>query len=282
MTTTKNLLATSLGALLALAASAANATAEYKVWHYVSPDTLLDVQPGDITAGNVKLTPPAFACGIRFNMPAYWDWSDTTGNGNFNKDVFVWIPKAGCPYPNDIVVEYTDHSQTFAYKVGNEYRSIFTNYGKNWVNAQGKVPPCNCIPNFPYKISAAKWESLAPDFDRLKADVRNPAQPARAQILARTMLATLSSLATEAAGRVELRRRTPLSDREAAVRALEDGALRKLATAQAHMNTAFNRLSAGIYDEETHTEVDLGRENSIDAGKEFEEALDLIAPTSGD
>jgi hypothetical protein len=279
---TKNLLAASLGTLLSLAATGANAMAEYKVWHYVSPDTLLDVAPGDITLGNSKLTPPAFACGMRINLPAYWDWSDTSGNGNFSKDVFVWIPKAGCPYPNDIVVEYTDHSQTFSYKVGNEYRSIFTNYGKNWVNAQGKVPSCGCVPNFPYKISGAKWASLDPDFDRLKADLRNPAQPTRALVETRTLLATLSSLATEAAGRVELRRRTNLPDREAAVRSLEDAALRKLAVAQAHMNTAMDRLSAGLFDDETHTEVDLGRENSIDAGKEFDEALDLIAPQAGE
>ena len=280
--TTKNLLATTLGAMLALAATGASAMAEYKLWHYVSPDTLGDLQPGDITDGSDdKLTPPGFACGLRFNMPAYWDWSDTAGNGNFNKDVIVWFPKAGCPETTDFHIEYTDGTGSFPYVVGNEYRAIFTNYGKSWVNAQGKVPPCNCIPNFPYKISGAKWAALVPDIDRLKRDVRNPAQPTRALVQARTILATLDGLATEAAGRIELRRRTPLSDREAAVRALEDAALRSIAKAQAHMNTALDRLSAGIYDDETHTEVDLGRENSIDAGEEFEEALDLIAPTRG-
>jgi hypothetical protein len=282
MFATKNLIATSLGALLALAATGASAMAEYKVWHYVSPDTIMDVQPGDISLGNSVLEPPTFACGMRINLPAYWDWSDTSGNGNFSKDVFVWIPKAGCPYTNDIVVEYTDHSQTFSYKVGNEYRSIFTNYGKNWVNAQGKVPSCGCVPNFPYKISGAKWASIEPDFDRLKADLRNPAQPTRTLVEARTLLATIDALAAETATRIELRRRTSLPDREAAVRALEDRASRKLAVARSHMNTALGRLSAGLFDDETHTEIDLGRENSIDAGKEFDEALDLIAPTRGD
>ena len=71
--------------------------ADYRVWYF--DDNFNTYNEGDVTDGLTKLIPPAWACGILFYDPSYYRWVNSNGNnigdGNFNKDVRVWLGQAG-------------------------------------------------------------------------------------------------------------------------------------------------------------------------------------------
>lgn len=277
-------LKSALSSLLALglAGVACTASAEYKVWYNDNVNGFYNY--GDIAAGNTKLIPPSYACALRFTMPSYYRWVGTPPYvaGDFYKDVHVWIPKPGCPY-NTIRVEYRDQSQLFSppANVDLGWLGISTNYAVHWVNAQGKIPACNCIPNFPIKSNAAQWAALPLAFDDIKAQLRDPNQQTAAAVAIRTLRTEVDRLGAELDARIAERRRTRLPDRETSVRSLEDAASRHMATASVHLDNALALLSAGNPGG-THTEVDIGRENTVEANQEADLIFDLVMPQRGE
>ena len=76
----------------------AQASAHHRVWYF--DDNFNTYNAGDVTDGWTKLVPPAWACGILFYDPSYYRWVNSDGvtidDGNFNKNVRVWMGKPGC------------------------------------------------------------------------------------------------------------------------------------------------------------------------------------------
>lgn len=269
---------------LGLAGAACTASAEYKVWY--NDNVYGTFNYGDIAAGNTKLIPPSYACALRFvdPDPGNYRWVGTPPyvSGTFNKSVHVWFPKPGCPY-NQIRVEYQDGSHVFA-QPGNVdlgWLGISTSKAVHWVTSQGKIPSCGCIPNFPIKTNAAQWAALPLAFDDIKAMLRNPNQQTAAAIAIRTLRTEVDRLGAELDARIAERRRTRLPDRETSVRSLEDAASRHMAEASVHLDNALALLSAGNPGG-THTEVDIGRENTVEANQEADLIFDLVMPQRGE
>lgn len=275
----KSIFASAVGLGLALTSLAASA--EYKVWYDDNINGFYEY--GAISAGNTKLVPPAWACGMRFTNPDYYRWVGDIPyvSGDFTRNVHVWIPKPGCPQPAQILIEYQDHSRTFSPAPNTHYFGITTHAAANWINAQGKIPACNCLPNFDYKVASPSWKVLPLSFDDVKAQVLDPNRRSTAHIALRALRNEVDRLGTELEGQIALRRRTNLPDREASVRALEDGAARHIALATIHLDNAMMQLSAGNHGG-THTEIDVGRENTVEAMEEAEAALDIVMPQRGE
>jgi len=161
-------------ATILLSGIAGHAAADLDVWYQ---DYNNNFQYGDIADGNTVLTPPSYACARRFTWASYYRWmgySDELygeiSSGNFNKDVMVWIPKAGCPYTNEIVVEYTDGSHTFDPPLGRCYLEIHTDYGSQWVDENGESPSCaNCVGPQQFQVEQRDWDELVGTIVGLKA-----------------------------------------------------------------------------------------------------------------
>ena len=133
-------------AVVAGFSSTAHAMADYRVWYF--DDNFDTFNEGDVTDGYTKLIPPAWACGILFYDPSYYRWVNSNGNnigdGNFNKDVRVWLGKPGCS--ESLGIEYSDDSQSFPHVVGGSYMEISTHYGFSWINDDGGWPFCDdCV-----------------------------------------------------------------------------------------------------------------------------------------
>lgn len=275
------ILSSSIALLLMAMGTAHAGNADYRVWYF---DDNGFHQEGDISTGpGASLLQPAWACGRRFTSPDYYRWVDEYGNtmssANFNKDVHVWLPGPGCPY-NTVTIEYRDHSQTFPHQPGASYMEISTSSGGGWINAQGKIPACNCLPDFPIKFNA-NW-SLVPSISvSLRADLADPRRQSVIQPALRDLQTRIGDLAASLADRVALRRRTLLDDREASVRALEDSALNALALASRDAaqctSAAANRQYATAY-------VACGRAeaNVVTASTLADAIEEAIAPRAGE
>ena len=275
------ILSSSLALLMMAIGTAQAGNADYRVWYF---DDNGFHQEGDISAGpGASLVRPAWACGRRFTSPDYYRWVDEYGNtmssANFSKDVHVWLPGAGCPY-NALTIEYRDHSQTFPHQLGAGYMEISTSSGGGWIDAQGKIPACNCLPDFPIKFHA-NW-SLVPSISvSLRADLADPRRQSVILPALRDLQTRVGDLAASLADRVALRRRTLLDGREASVRALEDAAQDALASASRDAasctSAAANRQYATAY-------LACGRaEANVATASTLADAIqDSIAPQPGE
>jgi hypothetical protein len=216
--------ALSLGLTLAACASTANA-ADFRVWYY-DADPIAPHQPGDISyEPGPALVKPDWACGLRINDPSYYRWVREfpfaqLPSADLYQDLHIWLPGKGCPY-NAVTIQYRDGSQTFAYPGSRDYMEITGYYGSNWINAQGKIPACNCLPNFPYKISSNDWHVVPNAFADLKRALREPRLHSQAIVIADDLQRRIDALAAELTDRVALRQRFDLGDREAAQRGME-------------------------------------------------------------
>lgn len=249
--------------LLAVLPVSASASAHYRVWYF---DTNFGIfQEGDISDGSTKLNPPGYACGMRFNDPAYYRWINSTGSniadGNFNKDVVVWFPKPGCPQTSDVLIEYTDGSVTFPHQLGGSYMEITTNYGVRWVDEDGEVPSCNCTgpSNFKYFMPYDTGTRLDGIFTLKTALLLPDLQPYTVGNIV-ALEDDLETLATELQKQVKERRRSDLGDLEASVRSLEDNARRRLAEAAEDLEACRAEASQTSF-VEAYVNCDLGAEN---------------------
>src|ERR1043166_7862273 len=125
---------------LLVSSNRAFASGNYRIWYYGYDEW--DAY-GDVSVGDDKYTPPAWACSIKFYGPYYYDWVENTGgsNGsdNFDHDVRVYLPRPGCPDQEIIVM---DGNTEIPYELGSPYLDIFTDYGFSWLDANGSNHAC--------------------------------------------------------------------------------------------------------------------------------------------
>jgi hypothetical protein len=224
-----------IGNLLAVAAvavfsTAAHASAAYRVWYF--DDNFDTFDAGDVTDGLTTLVPPAWACGIVFDDPSYYRWVDSygvnVGDGNFNKDVRVWLGKPGCS--ESLNIEYADNSQSFPHVAGGSYMEITTNYGLHWIDNNGSYPSCvGCVgPDqivyFPDDIDWA--QIIVSTFKTVDASLVDSRLRSRAVDAVNRLSKQVAALLPALQEQVTKRRRAHLlGDLEGSVRPLEDAAI---------------------------------------------------------
>jgi hypothetical protein len=145
--------------------------ADYTVWY--DNDTKQEHQ---LYSGNTLLTPPLWACGLKFTNPSYYSHLDnyygTLESADFYKDVYVWVAKPGCPATNESFIEYVDGSDSFPPIIGATGIQIFTNYGAKWVDENGSWPYycAACIPKPKLTIEQQHpWETGFAEIATLKS-----------------------------------------------------------------------------------------------------------------
>jgi hypothetical protein len=250
----RSLIRIGLLALIAVAgvSTTAHAAAEYRVWYF--DDNFNTYNAGDVTDGWTKLVPPAWACGILFYDPSYYRWVNSDGNtiadGNFNKNVRVWMGKPGCS--EGLGVEYSDNSQSFPHEIGGSYMEINTNYGFSWVDDNGEFPTCgDCVgpDDITYFRDHVDWAHLvASEFTTVKPsllDIRLRSRSIKAiDQLGQHVAALLPALRAQVANR---RKFHLLADLEPPVRALEDAALANLYDASRLMSSCLTQAKLGRF-----------------------------------
>ncbi len=150
--------------IMALSAYSSASMADYTVW-YDGDIGGPTYQEHQLYNGNTLLIPPAWACGRKFSTPSYYRHLDayynTFGSADFWKDIYVWIPKPGCPHASESVIEYTDGSQTFSPPIGAAAIEITTNYSSQWVDGEGRWPYCaNCSAASDFTVKEREWEMI--------------------------------------------------------------------------------------------------------------------------
>ena len=232
--------------------TAAHASADYRVWYF--DDNFNTYNAGDVTDGWTKLVPPDWACGILFYDPSYYRWVNSDGNniddGNFNKDVRVWMGKPGCS--ESLGIEYSDNSQSFPHESGGSYMEISTNYGFSWINDEGGWPSCGAcvgpdeLTYFPDRIDwahivASEFKTVRPSL--LDSRLRSHSVKAIGQ-LGQHVAALLPALRAQVISRRTARF---LADLEKPVRALEDAALSNLDYAARSVSSCLSQAQLGRF-----------------------------------
>ncbi len=280
------LIRSSLSLALALACAAGTASAaDFRVWYY-DGDPIAPHQAGDVSYGpGPALVKPNWACGLRINNPSYYRWVREVPfaqlpSADLYKDLHIWLPGAGCPYSN-VTIEYRDGSQIFPYPGSRDYMEITGYYGKQWINAQGKVPPCNCLPNFPYKVSSNAWHVVPNAFADLKSALTDPRRQRQSAAIVTDLRQRVDALTAELADRIALRQRNNLGDREASQRDMEMQSLDLFAGVKHSLlgcHQAIHRLSyEGAYPECDAAGEDFDHGNAL-----LDLAYDALQPQAGE
>jgi hypothetical protein len=229
-----------LVAALVLSSSSAFAMAHYRVWYF--DDVYESFNEGDVSDGTTKLTPTSWACGLKFDNPSYYRWvngyGSTMSSGNLSKDVYVWMPLPGCP-ENEPLIEYHDGSHTFAHPPGASYMEISTHDGVYWIDEDGGWPschPCNAFDDFQYVFNPIDWDIFENSVATLKTLLLNTRGQTRLAAPIAQARSSVSHLTVTFTATIQARRRTPLADREATVRSLEDAAARLLVSAEQRLS----------------------------------------------
>ena len=155
-----------ISGFLALIAYSTTSFADYTVWYDSETH-----QEHQLYNGSTLLTPPSWACARKFSMPSYYRHLNneygTLDSADFEKDVYVWIPKPGCPYTSEAVVAYDDGSQSFPPPVGAIAIEISTNYSSRWIDENGAWPYCN---DCSYGSDLAIYKPF-PKWDKIVAEI---------------------------------------------------------------------------------------------------------------
>ena len=272
----------SAGFVLASFAGVSNA-ADYRVWYADSMGTHL---PGDVSLGSdPALVKPGWACGLRINDPSYFRWVRQfpfaqAPSADLFQDLHVWLPGPGCPY-NTVTIQYRDGSQTFPYPGSRDYMEITGYYGNNWINDQGKVPSCNCLPNFPYKISSNSWHIVPNLFADLKKSLRDPRLQRQSGVIAAELQRRVNTLSAELADRVALRQRSPLGDMESTQHGMEMQSLDIVAAVKYSLLGCTQALQRASYDG-AYPECDAAGEEFDHGSTLIDLAFDALQPRSGE
>lgn len=245
------LLARTVATLAVLGAGLAAPTAhaaDYRLW-FDNADAPIGVVPGDITAGNGKLQPPAWGCGLRVLMPTNFRFQGEFFNdieaGDLDNDVILWT--AACGGTRGMhKVPYGTGLQAVT-PPGVHRLEVSGSYGSYWVNKDGARPSCNgCAFPGGFKTLAGHihWvvasSVLQTARDAIVEGRTRVAQPRLVDALARVV-----SLHQRTASAVTDRRRTPFADFEPLIRSLEDRAMASLQTAQTLADACQRNWQAG-------------------------------------
>lgn len=236
--------------LAALASTPARASSmvQYKIWYF--DDNFDWFEEGDVSVGNVKLDPPAWACAIRFYDPSYYQFVDTYENmiesADFFQDVRVYLPNPGCP-ESEVVIKLVDGT-LIPYEIGASYLEISTFGAFNWLDADGSNHACGfaCVgaDSLTYFPADHEIVGLRSSIDSVQGTLFVP----WLQTVVPTSIAALydrtRQLENETRKQVSARRRYDLGERESSVRALEDAAIRKLVEAGRKLEES-GRLALG-------------------------------------
>ncbi len=167
----KKLLVAITPMFLALSTYSTTSLADYYVWYDNE-----NRQEQQLYSGNTLLEAPDWACARKFTMPSYYRHLDTYHNtlnsADFWKDIYVWIPKPGCPYTSEAFIEYTDSSQSFTPPIGAIGIEISTNYSSRWVDENGGWPHCNdCQGSLDFTDSNHGWGQIFSELVILKSAI---------------------------------------------------------------------------------------------------------------
>lgn len=221
---------------LVAAAGVASAASSYKVWFDIA-NAPLGVQVGDITLGNAKYVPPAWACGRRIVDPDTYAWRGQTGSviddGNFTESVNVWMGLPGCGKP--LAVAKVSNGSVYTPPEGRHYMQIYGATASLWIDKNGTWPSCmGCVVPGGFKALSADldWDAAAMVLGAAQEGVLGGSAGAlQARLRLDDAAQRIQSLASRAAQAVTERRRASFGTLETSVRALEDAALAALAQA---------------------------------------------------
>jgi hypothetical protein len=273
----KSTLASLVGALLL--SFAATASAEYEAWYVEDTDNHGHLY-GQVSVNHSTMTPPSWACGLRFKNPQYLIWNfpyDNPEGIDLDENLFIWIdnPGANCPH-NDLLIEYTDQSQQFPHQLGASNAEIWTDYAASWVDADGKTKFI-CCKGFNFKITAATWNFTPLRLGQLKALLADPRQQHDAYRLALDIQTDIAALTAELADQIALRRRTPAADSEISISQLEDAASNELAVAARQLAASASQAGAGRY-ADAYRSADLSAQALESANLLIDTAQNMIDP----
>jgi hypothetical protein len=234
--------------------------------------TTLDENFGKTWANGVAVTPPDYACGRRVQDVGLLTWI-AFGGAKVGKNPYVtidvWLPRPNCTNKTQIIVEKNGDGADYQPPNPNtfplEYVELETYGSSRWIDKDGKVKPLN-IPQLPYTIKQAQWAGMPAQLGALKAQIIDPATQSRAYFVAQQRAAEVNELAGDLDGRIALRRRTSLPDRESALRQAEDAASMQVATAATQLAVAARYAQSARYAEAyVATDVAAAAMNQADA-----------------
>ena len=233
---------------LALTTAAAAGATDFKYWDL---DDNGFFQAADLSLGNAKITPPAWACGRRFFSGAGITWTGETEDVILHQDignavnVYVNRPAAGSgPRPR---VENHPAMTEIAKQIGTHYLRIEPSNGGHWFDRFGKWPACNhcALPGgFTTLVDDKRWVALDKTFQaQLERAGKNTDHPD--WIVIESMSPPTGRLQQSVAAEVSRRRLTLLGSIESSVRELEDLALSSMNQAQTQLEACRVAQAAG-------------------------------------
>ena len=226
---------------LIAACGAALASQDYKLW-IDTANAPLGVQVGDITIGNSKYTPPAWACGRRIVNPDNYAFRGQYGSivqnaqgedqaADLNGDVHLWMNRCGKSVSVEKVV-----GGSIATPNGTHFAEIDGATGSYWVDANGDNHHCgvDCVAPVGFKTLtlAPAWHAAALVLDAAREGVLGGSAGAvKARLRLDDSMQRIQALQQRAVLAVVERRRISFGSLEMPVRSAEDIALAALAQA---------------------------------------------------
>lgn len=244
--------------------------------------TVLDENFGKTWANGVAVTPPDYACGRRVYDAGLLTWmsfNDTKKALHPDVTVDIWLPRPNCSNKTQIIVEKngegTDYlppnPQTFPL----EFVELETWGSSRWIDRYGNIKPMT-VPQLPYTIKLAQWAGMPAQINALKAQIIDPDTQSRAYFIAQQQETEVRGLASDLAGRVALRRRSAMPDRETALRQAEDAAAARLSTVATQLAVAARYAQSARY-AEAYVGADLAGAAMIEAQAYVTEAEELVS-----
>lgn len=230
-----------IAAALSSACGAALAGQDYKLWVDIA-NAPLGVQVGDITIGNSKYTPPAWACGRRIANPDHYAFRGQYGSivqnaqgvnqaGDLNGDVHLWMNRCGKSVSVERVV-----GGEIATPIGTHFAEIDGASGSYWVDGNGDNHHCGaaCVAPVGFKTltMAPDWHAATLVLDAaLEGVLGGSAGAPKARLRLDDAMQRIQALQQRTTQAVVERRRINFSSLEMPVRAAEDIALAALGQA---------------------------------------------------
>lgn len=233
--------------------------ADYTIWY--DNDTKQEHQ---LYAGNTLLTPPEWACGVKFTLPSYYRHLDnyygTLDSADFYKDVYVWIEKAGCPSSNASAIEYVDGSQSFPPVIGATGIEITANHGFKWVDENGSWASCSCTGATNFASSDHNWGKGFAEIAVLKSSILKK-ESTKFDISVKKLAQLLSSLQNAMDSTVKETNIVRTEDDYSRLANIEENALAKLTLVKKQINQCVILAGKRGYSESAFRYCDLALKN---------------------